>query len=53
MTVSKRTTLGISLGVIVLHWIYQIVSERSALEPVIAHAFSDVLAMLAATMLAQ
>lgn len=25
MTLSKRTTLGISLGVIVLHWIYQII----------------------------
>ena len=28
MTQSKRTALGISLGVIVLYWVYQIVSHR-------------------------
>jgi uncharacterized protein len=28
MTLSKRTALGISLGVIVLYWIYQIVSQH-------------------------
>ena len=28
MTISKRTSLGISLGAIVLYWIYQIVSQR-------------------------
>ena len=28
MTMSKRTSLGISLGAIVLYWIYQIVSQR-------------------------
>ncbi len=28
MTVSKRTSLGISLGAIILYWIYQIVSQR-------------------------
>jgi membrane protease YdiL (CAAX protease family) len=39
MTVSKRTTLGISLGAIVLHWIYQIVSERSA--PALPAHFSE------------
>ena len=39
MTLSKRTALGISLGVIVLHWIYQIVSERSA--PALPAHFSE------------
>lgn len=28
MTASKRTSLGISPGAIVLYWIYQIVSQR-------------------------
>jgi membrane protease YdiL (CAAX protease family) len=39
MTVSKRTSLGISLGAIVLYWIYQIVSQRPD-APLPAH-FSD------------
>jgi len=39
MTVSKRTSLGISLGVIALYWIYQIVSQRPD-APLPAH-FSD------------
>ena len=39
MTLSKRTALGISLGVIVLYWIYQIVSQRPD-APLPAH-FSD------------
>jgi len=29
MTLSKRTALGISLGAIVLHWIYQIASQQA------------------------
>lgn len=39
MTVSKRVSLGISLGAIVLYWIYQIVSQRPD-APLPAH-FSD------------
>jgi membrane protease YdiL (CAAX protease family) len=39
MTVSKRTTLGISLGAIVLLWIYQIVSKSAA--PALPATFSD------------
>ena len=39
MTLSKRTALGISLGAIVLYWIYQIVSQRPD-APLPAH-FSD------------
>lgn len=39
MTLSKRNALGISIGVIVLYWIYQILSERSA-PPLPAH-FSE------------
>ena len=39
MTMSKRNSLGISLGAIVLYWIYQIVSQRPDV-PLPAH-FSD------------
>ena len=39
MTVSKRTALGISLGVIVLHWVYEIISQRAA--PVLPAHFSE------------
>jgi membrane protease YdiL (CAAX protease family) len=39
MTVSRRASLGISLGVIVLYWIYQIVSQHPD-APLPAH-FSD------------
>ena len=39
MTVSKHTPLGISLGAIVLYWIYQIVSQRPD-APLPAH-FSE------------
>ena len=39
MTVSKRSSLGISLGAIVLYWIYQVVSQRPD-APLPAH-FSD------------
>ena len=39
MALSKRAALGISLGVIVLHWIYQIVSQQGS-PPLPAH-FSE------------
>jgi len=39
MTLSKRTALGISLGVIVAHWIYQLVSYQGS-QPLPAH-FSE------------
>jgi len=39
MILSKRAALGISLGVIVLHWIYQIVSQHGS-PPLPAH-FSE------------
>ncbi len=40
MTLSKRTALGISLGLIVLYWIYQIVSQHPD-APLPAH-FSEI-----------
>jgi len=39
MTVSKRTALGISLGVIVAYWIYELVSHQGS-QPLPAH-FSE------------
>ena len=39
MTMSKRNSLGISLGAIVLYWIYQIVSQR--LDAELPAHFSD------------
>jgi membrane protease YdiL (CAAX protease family) len=39
MTLSKRTALGISLGVIVVYWIYQLVSHQGS-PPLPAH-FSE------------
>ena len=47
--------LGTAISTAVSGLVFALVylRRRSALEPVIAHAFSDVLAMLAATMLAQ
>ena len=39
MILSKRAAVGISLGVIVLHWIYRIVSQHGSL-PLPAH-FSE------------
>jgi len=47
MTVSKRTSLGISLGAIVLYWIYQIVSQRPD-APLPAH-FSTLVWRIACT----
>ncbi len=47
MTVSKRTSLGISLGAIVLYWIYQIVSQRPD-APLPAH-FSTLVWRIART----
>jgi membrane protease YdiL (CAAX protease family) len=47
MTLSKRTSLGISLGAIVLYWIYQIVSQRPD-APLPAH-FSTLVWRIACT----
>ena len=47
MTVSKRTSLDISLGAIVLYWIYQIVSQRPD-APLPAH-FSNLVWRIACT----
>jgi len=45
MTLSKRTALGISLGAIVLHWTYQIVSQHGS-PPLPAH-FSELVLRIA------
>ena len=47
MTVSKRNSLSISLGAIVLYWIYQIVSQRPD-APLPAH-FSNLVWRIACT----
>ena len=49
MTLSKRAALGISLGVIVLHWIYQIVSHRSG--PSVPAHFSELVVRIVSTKL--
>jgi len=44
MTLSKRAALGVSLGVIVLHWIAQIVSLRSS--PGLPASFSELVLVI-------
>jgi len=49
MTISRRAALRISLGVIVLHWIYQIVSHRSG--PSVPAHFSELVVRIVSTKL--
>jgi len=45
VTVSKRAALGISLGVIFIHWIYQLVSQHGA--PTLPDHFSELVLRIA------
>jgi membrane protease YdiL (CAAX protease family) len=49
MTLSKRTALGISLGAIVLYWIYAIVSQRAG--PDVPARFAELVLRIARTKL--